>query len=691
MRWDHRAFDGAYAAAFLHRLKEDPRDPRLGGGARSSALPRSAGSGASPTARPTPCSARCSRTAPTTTCCCSSTRTSTRSGRGPTRRTCWSPPASVGAELVHADRGGDVTYHGPGQLVGYPIVTLPEWRDGLADTVAYVRRLEQVLIDALGRPRPARRRARRDRLTGVWVGPTATRKIAAIGVKVARGPHDARLRPQRRPRPRHVRPHRAVRHPRQGGHVAGPAEGVDAADGRRSSTRSSPASPSASAADDGRAPGRGVARAAPTTSVAVQPRRGAAAAPASRCGCSAGSPPPASTSPAADPAFRRKPEWLRVKARPRRRATARLKRTMRELVARHGVRGGRLPEHLRVLGRRHGHVHDQRRAVHPGLRLLPRRHAPAAAARPRRAGACRRGGRDAWASRTPSSRASPATTSPTAARPASRRRSPPSARRDPATRVEVLIPDCKGDPAALDDDLRRPPRRAEPQPRDGRPPPAGRAARRPATPAAWPCWPGRRTAGLTTKSGLIVGHGRDDRRGARRAGRPARRRRRHRHARPVPAADGAATCRSPAGGRPTSSPSSARTARRSASPTSRRARSSGRATTPSAAAEAGDAASGAAQRPARCRRRASTCDPAPRRTRRRAGHARAVPHHRARLPGAAAPRWGHGAPVHEGIRAVLEDGPRPVPQAPRRHPRAAGAAPAHPGDGRPGRGRRRRG
>src|SRR5439155_10612242 len=43
------------------------------------------------------------------------------------------PPTSVGAELVYVDRGGDVTYHGPGQLVGYPIVTLPEWRDGLRD------------------------------------------------------------------------------------------------------------------------------------------------------------------------------------------------------------------------------------------------------------------------------------------------------------------------------------------------------------------------------------------------------------------------------------------------------------------------------------------------------------------------------------------------------------------------------
>ena len=61
----------------------------------------------------------------------------------------------------------------------------------------------------------------------------------------------------------------------------------------------------------------------------------------------------------------------------------------------------------------------------------------------------------------------------------SRRASPPPSRhppaRFPATAVEVLIPDCKGDPAALDADLRRPPGRAQPQPRDGRPPAAGRA------------------------------------------------------------------------------------------------------------------------------------------------------------------------------------------------------------------------
>ena len=90
------------------------------------------------------------------------------------------PPAQVGAELVHTDRGGDVTYHGPGQLVGYPIVTLPEWRDGAPDVVAHVRRMEAALIDALASFGIDAHRE--DGFSGVWVG---DEKVAAIGVKVA--------------------------------------------------------------------------------------------------------------------------------------------------------------------------------------------------------------------------------------------------------------------------------------------------------------------------------------------------------------------------------------------------------------------------------------------------------------------------------------------------------------------------
>ena len=91
-------------------------------------------------------------------------------------------PASVGAELVDADRGGDVTYHGPGQLVGYPIVSLAEWRGGQRDVVAYVRKLEDVLIAVCSDFGITAGRS--NGYTGVWVG---DEKIAAIGVRVARG------------------------------------------------------------------------------------------------------------------------------------------------------------------------------------------------------------------------------------------------------------------------------------------------------------------------------------------------------------------------------------------------------------------------------------------------------------------------------------------------------------------------
>src|SRR5438552_19016025 len=97
------------------------------------------------------------------------------------------PPATVGAEPLHVDRGGDVTYRGPGQLVGYPIVTLPEWRDGLRDVVRYVRRLEAVLIAALADL--GVEAGVEKGLTGVWAPtPSGTvEKIAAIGVKVSKG------------------------------------------------------------------------------------------------------------------------------------------------------------------------------------------------------------------------------------------------------------------------------------------------------------------------------------------------------------------------------------------------------------------------------------------------------------------------------------------------------------------------
>jgi lipoic acid synthetase len=90
------------------------------------------------------------------------------------------PPASVGAELVKTDRGGDVTYHGPGQLVGYPILDVPVGPDA---TPRYVHSVEQVLIDALADV-GLRGATRLDDYPGVWI---EDRKIAAIGVRLSRG------------------------------------------------------------------------------------------------------------------------------------------------------------------------------------------------------------------------------------------------------------------------------------------------------------------------------------------------------------------------------------------------------------------------------------------------------------------------------------------------------------------------
>jgi lipoyl(octanoyl) transferase len=87
-----------------------------------------------------------------------------------------------GARVYRVDRGGDITYHGPGQLVGYPIVSLGE----APDLVAYVRALEDALIDALAAYGVAGRRE--PRKTGVWVDVAGrAAKIAAIGVRVSRG------------------------------------------------------------------------------------------------------------------------------------------------------------------------------------------------------------------------------------------------------------------------------------------------------------------------------------------------------------------------------------------------------------------------------------------------------------------------------------------------------------------------
>jgi lipoyl(octanoyl) transferase len=91
----------------------------------------------------------------------------------------WERPAD-GTPVVEVDRGGKITWHGPGQITGYPILRLAD----PVDVVDYVRRLEQLLIDlcaslGLDTVRVAGR-------SGVWT-PDGERKVAAIGIRVARG------------------------------------------------------------------------------------------------------------------------------------------------------------------------------------------------------------------------------------------------------------------------------------------------------------------------------------------------------------------------------------------------------------------------------------------------------------------------------------------------------------------------
>jgi lipoyl(octanoyl) transferase len=95
----------------------------------------------------------------------------------------WDRPTD-GTEVIDVDRGGMITWHGPGQLVGYPIVRLPD----PVDVVAYVRRVEALLIDVCAGVGLATTRI--DGRSGVWVpadGRGPDRKVGAIGIRVSRG------------------------------------------------------------------------------------------------------------------------------------------------------------------------------------------------------------------------------------------------------------------------------------------------------------------------------------------------------------------------------------------------------------------------------------------------------------------------------------------------------------------------
>ena len=261
-------------------------------------------------------------------------------------------PAAVGAEVVDTDRGGDVTYHGPGQLVGYPVMTVPGKRGGgMADTVAYVRSVEQLVIEALGDLGLAGC-GRLSDYPGVWVDPDSDnpRKIAAIGVRLSRtrSMHgfalnvDCDLDWFDRIVPCGI-PDKAVT--------------SLAAEGRRATMQQVVDAVAARAA--ARWGGGGVDRADVAWEREIE------------------------TGVSVDFAAR-KPEWMRVALR-----TGPEFRQAAVGAAQPGtgdsVRGGWLSQHLRMLERGDGHVHDQRGSLHSGVRVLPGGHAAPFASRPRRA------------------------------------------------------------------------------------------------------------------------------------------------------------------------------------------------------------------------------------------------------------------------------------------------------------------
>ncbi len=283
-------------------------------------------------------------------------------------------PSSVGATTVRTDRGGDVTYHGPGQVVGYPIVTVPM---GPGAIPGHVHAVEQLVIDALAELGLASGRCQG--YPGVWVdadGPEP-RKICAIGVRVSRGRsmHGLALNVDPdmswfdRIIPCGIRD-RAVTSLAVEGINASVIDVVEllaqgaarrwAPDGvvdRQDVITTAPRSASLSGSSEATAPGAGGRLRIRLRQAGVDPDGGLGLA-------------------------ERKPAWLRVPARMGDDFLS-LRRTMRDLDLVTVCEEAGCPEHLRMLGRRDRHLHDQRLPLHPGLRVLPSGHPPPAPARRR--------------------------------------------------------------------------------------------------------------------------------------------------------------------------------------------------------------------------------------------------------------------------------------------------------------------
>ena len=342
-------------------------------------------------------------------------------------------PDGAEVEVVETDRGGKSTFHGPGQLVCYPILDLN--RHG-RDVKRYVRDLEEAVIrtaGALGRRGDPHRGAHR-RLA----------RVAAAQARLDRRPHralgdDARLRAQRRPRPGPV--HGVDHGLRARGRGVHDARARARPAGRRSTrcARSRPPRSRRSSAWPSRssrprtAPGSGHSRC----------MRRSRRSPCSR-------PPDPGRRSALNKSLPvaerpRRPEWMKVRAPSADSRYFEVRALLHGAGPEHDLRGGALPEHRRVLGPRHGDVPDPRRHLHARLPLLLRPLRQARARRPTRSSRCgSRRPRRRWASSTSSSPPSTATTSPTAAPATTRPRSARCKKKLPDASVEVLTPDFLG-------------------------------------------------------------------------------------------------------------------------------------------------------------------------------------------------------------------------------------------------------
>ena len=283
-------------------------------------------------------------------------------------------PASVGAELVAVKRGGDITYHGPGQLVGYPIVNV----DRLGAS-AHVCSVEGLIIDALaelGLPNAGRL----DGFAGVWldvdVPGVEPRKICAIGVRLARGRTMHGFALNVTTDMTYLREHivpcgiadRPVTSLAEEGVDVSMRDVVDVVARLAAERWANGALERQDVAWRHAADGRDLSAFSrgegPGEQVKLVSER--ATARLNDAGVTSGL-----------SIETRKPDWLRPKVELGAGVTT-LAQDDPRARPRDRLRGRRLPEPVRLLVRWHGDVHGARRAVHAGMRVLPRRHEQAA-------------------------------------------------------------------------------------------------------------------------------------------------------------------------------------------------------------------------------------------------------------------------------------------------------------------------